>query len=129
MFINQIRKEGPKEYIYQELQHKGVLDFDNVTKTSALKYGNLLGRRMVYIRDEQDIANLLRIEYAFEEFDAADIQIRMDKLTPKNMFAIFHSKLVQAEMDAEPHKFQTERFYTKHFSVSKLGDDVLDNLA
>lgn len=53
----------------------------------------------------------------------------MDKLTPKNMFAVFHSKLVQDEMDAEPQKFLTERFYTKHFSVSKLDEDVLDKLS
>lgn len=89
MFINQIRKEGPQPYVYGEFQSKKAIDFENITKAPALRFGNMLGRSMNYMKRDEDIDDILWNPYNFEHFDPKDIQKRMDLLVPENMLAIF----------------------------------------
>lgn len=38
MFINQIRHEGPQEYIYNEIKNKYEIDWGNTTKSQPIRY-------------------------------------------------------------------------------------------
>ena len=89
MFINQLKSEGVQPYIYEEFQTKKQIDFENITKSPAMRYGNMLGRRMNYMSDEKDVDNILWTPYGFEKFNQKDIEDRMAKLVPENMLAIF----------------------------------------
>lgn len=121
-FINQIRDEGPQEYIYQEKQRMGLIGFDNVTKGGGLDYARLLGKRMNHMNEinEEDVKNMLYNTFAFEEFDKEDIAMRLKLLVPENMIAIFHSKLLEKEEKAQPEKWQKERFYDKLFTIEQF---------
>jgi len=44
-----------------------------MTKKSAMKYANMLGRRMNHLHDEKDIDNILYYPYAFEDYDKEHI--------------------------------------------------------
>lgn len=46
MFINQLKQEGFQPHVYQDMQTKHKLDFDNITKMRALTYANSLAKRM-----------------------------------------------------------------------------------
>ena len=43
-FINKIKKEGAQQYIYDELKNKNIIDFDNITKHSALSCAQQLAK-------------------------------------------------------------------------------------
>ena len=87
--------EGPLDYIYAENASKQQIDFDNMTKSSALRYGNMLGRRLAYMGQNDSIDDLLYIPYAHHNFDKEDIKMRLDLLVPENMYIFYHSKLVK----------------------------------
>ena len=73
MYINQIRDLGPQEYIYTEMQQKHLIDFQMLSKTKAVQYANAIGRRMAYVPDDPDMDNVVRFQYAYEDFEAKDI--------------------------------------------------------
>ena len=66
MYINQIKADGLKDYIYEEFKSKKSIDFDNITKAPALRYANMLGRRMNFLTNEEEIDNILWAPYAYE---------------------------------------------------------------
>ena len=92
MMINKLLKEiDMPEYIFDEYREKRKIDYDNITKTSALKYANMLGRRMRYMQNEDDADDILWAPYDLNHFDKADIRARLEMLRPENMYAIYHS--------------------------------------
>jgi len=88
----------------------------------------MIGRRMNFIKTDEDIQDILWLPYAYEKFNPEDIQQRMNLLVPENMYAIFHSQLVQKEMDSNPEKFTTERFYTKNFTMEEFSQEFMDKI-
>jgi hypothetical protein len=40
MYINKIKLEGPQKRIYDEITKKCKIDFENITKTTAMNYAN-----------------------------------------------------------------------------------------
>ena len=71
-----------------------------------MSYGNMLAKRLNFMRDEKDIDNILYIPFAFENFDKADIIARLDHFIPENMMCTFQSKLVKELKDKDPSKFK-----------------------
>ena len=137
MFINKIRAEGVKDYIYREFQEKHEIDFQNITKMPAMRYANMLARRLNFMPYESphglsqdDLASqILYAPYAFKEFDKVDIARRLDMLAPENMYAIFTSPVVQKEKDASPGKFKQEYFYSTDFCIDEMGPETLERLS
>ena len=94
-YINQIRKEGPAEYLYEEHKQKALIDFNNITKGGALGYANYLSRRVNYWPNDEAMDNILFTPYALEDFDSEDIKSRLNLFVPENMYAYYHSKLLE----------------------------------
>ena len=88
-----------------------MIDFDNVTKTDALDYAEDLGEILNYMSSDDDVDKILYNSYAFENFDKDDIMSRLDLLVPENMYAFVSSQIFNKEFQANPAKFQKERFY------------------
>ena len=66
------------------------IDFDNLTKSQALKYSNAMSRKMNFAKDE-DMENILKAGYIYSGIDVADIKARFACLRPDNMFVLYHS--------------------------------------
>lgn len=128
MYINKIRNDGPQEYIYTEMREKALIDFENLTKSKAITYSSTLARRMNYITDDADIDDLLRLPYVYEKFDEEDINKRLDRLQPENMWVIYHSRLLKKEKEEHPERFKTERWYTKDFKTEELSAEFKAHL-
>jgi secreted Zn-dependent insulinase-like peptidase len=108
MFINKLRSQEVREYIYQELKNKKLLDFDNLTKGKAMNTAKSMADRLRYIYKEEDIDDILFYPYDYQEMDSEDIKMRLEMLTPDNMIAIYHSQLLKSEKESSPEMFKTE---------------------
>ena len=123
MFINQIREEGAKDYIYEEFQQKNEIDFENLSKSKALGYSNALARRLNFMPHSEDselVGSILQAPYSFKDFDKEDIQNRMNLLVPDNMFVILNAQALSKEKAAKPDKFQQEYYYSSDFAVEEI---------
>lgn len=110
-FINKIKAEGPQEYVYQELKSKDEIDFQNVAKCEAVRYANMLGKRMNFMAQSDDANLLLKMPYQLDGMDADEIKKMLDLLTPENMFGVFFSQTVKKDLEKTPEKFIKEYYY------------------
>jgi secreted Zn-dependent insulinase-like peptidase len=66
-----------------------------MTKSGALRYGQMMARRLNYLRSiEAQVDQILYTPYNLEDYDEQDIKTRLDCLNPENMFVLYHSRLV-----------------------------------
>ena len=49
--------------------------------------------------------------------------MRLENLTPDNMFSIYHSQLVKKEKEANLEIFKQEKWYSVDFTVETLTDE------
>eukprot|EP00347_Sterkiella_histriomuscorum_P004511 403360183 len=124
-FINKLRQEGPKKYIFDEKQQMHQIDFDYKTKSSALNYAQSLAGRMLNIEDDAEIPDMLWRPYAYERWSPEEIQSRLELMTPQNCFVIFQSKKNEKEGD----KLQKEKWYGTPYTIEKIEDQILGELA
>jgi len=75
------------------------IDFNYISKTAARPYGNLIGKRLSYARDESEVKNILYAPYAYDEFDSNEIKEVLQMMIPENMIIYFQSKVVQELKD------------------------------
>ena len=68
-YINEIRTQGPVDYIYEEYKKSQQIEFDNLTKSSALGYGNMLCRRLSFMQDGDQLSEILYAPYNFSDYD------------------------------------------------------------
>jgi secreted Zn-dependent insulinase-like peptidase len=67
-YINKIKSEGIKEYIFREKQTKAQIDFDYKTKSNALSYANVLGKRALRLK-EDEIEDILWVPHSYEIYN------------------------------------------------------------
>ena len=58
------------------------INFDYKSKSSALNYAQGLAGRMLKIKPEEEMPDILWRPYAYEVWDENEIQRRLDLLTP-----------------------------------------------
>lgn len=63
--------------------------FEYLTKKPALGYAQALASRMLDIKDEAEMEDILWRPYAYERWNPEEIQKRLDLLTPHNCYVIF----------------------------------------
>ena len=68
-YINNLRSQTLKQYVYQEKSRMADIFFENQRKTRALIYANELVMRMLKTSDE-DMDDILTRNHAHENFDA-----------------------------------------------------------
>jgi len=122
MFINQIKLEGIKDYIYEEFKLKSAIDFANISNGSPLATATSLARKLNFIKDINDVKYIHKKPFVYEKLDKNDIKSRLDKMVPENMYIIYHSLKYKIEKEENPEEFKTEKWYSKDFKVEKLDD-------
>lgn len=128
MYINNLKKEGIKDYVFEELKYKNQMDFNNQRKLGALETAVDLSRKMNFNHNETDIMEINRKPFLFETINKDDILNRLNLMKADNMYAIFHSKNHKKIKDLKPSLFQTEKWYTKSFMVEVLSNETIKNL-
>jgi secreted Zn-dependent insulinase-like peptidase len=104
-FINDIKTLGIKDYVFDELKNKNLMDFNNAPKQAPLETAVDLSRKMNANLNQSDIAEINRKPFLFEHINKDDIMNRLNLMKADNMYAIFHSKNHKKEKDANPSLF------------------------
>jgi len=91
MFINKLKSQDVRDYIYDEIKNKSLIDFNNTTKQKAINLSNSLSRRMNFMRDEDRIDDILKYPYMYENLEKTDIKTRLECMTPDNMIVSYTS--------------------------------------
>ena len=98
-YINQIKEEGIKDYVFDELKYKNLIDFNNSPKQKSLETAVDLSRKMNANLNQSDISQIFRKPFLYEHINKPDIMQRLDLMKADNMYVIFHSKNHKKEKD------------------------------
>lgn len=104
-YINEIKEEGIKDYVFDELKYKSLIDFNNSPKQKSLETAVDLSRKMNANLNQSDIPEILRKPFLFEHINKPDIMKRLELMKADNMFVIFHSKNHKKEKEQKPSLF------------------------
>jgi len=64
-YINEIKDEGIKDYVFDELKYKSLIDFNNSPKQKSLETAVDLSRKMNANVNQSDIPEILRKPFLF----------------------------------------------------------------
>ena len=95
MFINKIKSEGILKYTYDERKQMSLINFDNITKKTALNYANSMCSRISKIDNEDEISDILWRPYSNEIYNPEEIMKRLHMLTPDKSIVTLISKIVE----------------------------------
>ena len=134
-YLNKIKKEGPLDYVYNELKQKNLIDFNNMTKNSALRAAQSHARRLMYngrcINDENEdeiVSNILINPYLYENFNKEEMIDFLNKFKVDNSFIIFSSYKLKDDLEKNPDLYQKEYWYSKNFKIEKISDEFKEKL-
>ena len=125
MYINKIKVEGIKKYVFDEMKKMSEYNFDNITKSKALTYAQNLCSRMMIQDSDEDIPDLLWMPYDYEIFDPEEIMNRLKLLSPDRGITLF----VSQEVEKKEKDLQIEKWYGTKWCKSKIDDDFIAKLS
>ena len=105
MFVNRIKEDGVQEYVFEEFQYKSKIDFRNYSHGDAQSTAISLARKLRFIKDDEEVADIVRAPFVYEALDKDDVGRRLDCLHPENMYVIHHSLTHKDLKDANPDIF------------------------
>jgi len=111
MFINEIKKEGVKDFLFDELKFKNEMNFNSVKKMSSQETANEISKSIIHGTNQRELIEINRSPFLFGEINKSDIMDRLNLMTPDNGYVVFHSKNNKDEMTKNPKLFQTEKYY------------------
>lgn len=82
---------------------------------------------MIYLKDEKKIEELLTIPYE-SEWDEKMIKERIGMLSAEKMITVVTSKRFEGDLEANPEKFKTEKWYQRKFAVEDMSEDFMEKL-
>jgi secreted Zn-dependent insulinase-like peptidase len=129
MHINQLKKEGVQEHVFDDLKKKNEIDFIfSTVKKSSLETANDLGRKMPYDHNITDILEINRKPFKYDTINKEDIMSKLNLLTADNMYAMLHSKNLKNLKDKNPKEWKTDHYYSKSFTVEVLSNKTIQSL-
>lgn len=129
MYINQLKKDGVQEHVFEELKKKNEMDFQfSTTKKTSLETANDLGKKMGHNQNLTDILEINRRPFRYDSMNKEDIMNRLRFLTAENMEAILHSKSLKQQKDKNPKEWKQDHFYSKSFTVEVLSNETIKSL-
>lgn len=111
MFIDRIKQDGVQDYIFEEFQYKSKIDYRNYSHGDAEGTAISLARKLRSIKDDEEVAEIIRAPFIYESLDKEDITRRLDSMHPENMYVIHHSMTHRDAKDANPDAFQKEKWF------------------
>lgn len=98
MYINKIKSEGIKQYIFDEKKKMNEYDFDNITKSTALNYASKLSSRLsTFLGGDDDVKDILWRPYDMQILNPEEIMKRLNLMTPERAITMFVSKIVEKQ--------------------------------
>ena len=129
MYINQLKKDGVQDHVFNDLKKKNEMDFQfTTTKKTSLETANDIGKKMSYNHNMSDILEINRKQFRYDSINKEDIMNRLKFLTADNMEAIFHSKSLKSLKDKNPKDWKIDHFYSKSFAVEVLSNETIRSL-
>ena len=129
MYINELKKEGIQDHVFDELKRKSEMDFQfNSVKKTSLETANDLGRKMPYDHNITEILEINRKPFKYGSINKEQIMNRLNFLTADNMEAIYHSKTFKKLKEKNPQDWKTDHYFSKSFAVEVLSDETINNL-
>ena len=64
-----------------------------------------LARKLRTITDDQQVKDIIRGAFMYDNYDKADIEKCLEALHPENMYVIHHSMTHKDAKDADPSSF------------------------
>lgn len=114
-YINMLRREGPQEWIFREIQQMDQIDFDWEDPQDPYDNVEDLADNMLLYPEEHYITGpMLSFEYTPER-----ITELLAYLIPDNVIITLQSKKLQAECKT------VERWFKGRYNASKISDELL----
>ncbi|KAK0053563.1 insulin-degrading enzyme-like isoform X1 [Biomphalaria pfeifferi] len=109
-YINMLRKEQPKQWIFQECQDLAAMSFRFKDKETPKAYTSSISSKL----HEFPMKDVLSAYSLFDEFKPQLINLILDQLVPENMRISVVSKKFEDVAD------QTEKWYGTQYKVDKF---------
>lgn len=128
MFINRIKEDGVQDYIFEEFKYKSKIDYRNYSHGDAQSTAISLARKLRSIKDDEEVADIVRAPFVYECLDKEDITRRLESMHPMNMYVIHHSMTHKDTKDANPEAFQKEKWFQRDFAMLNLDNEQISRL-
>jgi insulysin len=115
-FIELIKKEGLKDYIYYERKVLAQVDLDNIEPKSSMERASDFSASMLYY----PVNDFLNRHYLYHEYSPKEFNIFLDKLVPSNMEVTLFTK--------ESFGENKEAYYGIAYNTQKLSESFLKEL-
>jgi insulysin len=123
-YLNEIRREGPKSYVFEENKITHEINFQNQTKPGALQSAKYGAQSMAQLSPNEAIEDLYFRPYAYEEWNPNEIKAYLDLLQPDNCYYI-----LQAKENAKRPDQRKEFYYGTSYTSQKFDKDFCSALA
>lgn len=114
-YLNLLRKEGPKEWVFRECQDLSSMSFRFKDKEKPINYTCSCSSSL----HDYPIEEVLSGAYLFDQYNPDLIQSVLDKLTPDSVRLNIVGKKFEDKTDLK------EKWYGTDYSISHLSEDVL----
>ena len=114
--IRDLQKEGPKEWLFNELQAMGEIEFEMKEKDPSTGYAELLSSAMQMYAPEDVVSGA----YILHDYDPELINGILSRLTTDNCIGLLISPDFAETADRE------ERWYKTRYSVGRFSSDSLE---
>lgn len=114
-YLNLLRKEGPKEWVFKECQDLSAMGFRFKDKEKPINYTSSCSANL----HDYPMEEVLSGHYLFDAYNAGLIQSVLDKLTPDTVRLCIVAKKYEGKTDLK------EKWYGTDYSISRLPEEVL----
>ncbi|CAM6083277.1 unnamed protein product [Calypogeia fissa] len=116
-YLKMLRETGPQEWVFHELQAMAAMEFKFAEEESADNYVVRMASNMHMYSEEHTIYG----DYAFEEWDAKQVNDLLSIITPENMRLDVLSK----QFDRNAPGVKLEPWFGVPYTVEVLSDEVI----
>ena len=117
-YINMLKLEGPKAYIFEESKRLGFIKFHFQEKSNPIDYVLKLTSLMDYFPFE----DMLSANILLENYKPELITKMLDFLVPENCSIAISSKSYEGKTDSK------EKFFGTDYKVEKFSPEFLDKM-
>lgn len=118
-YINMLLKEGPQEWVYDEIKTQAELNFKYQDTTGGVGKCIEIANGCLECDKVEDV---LKFNYIYQGFDKAAIEEISSLLNPEHLLALFVSE------DLTPtEEYLTDPIYKTRYTVSQLSADLIDS--
>ncbi|KAH7641203.1 insulin-degrading enzyme-like protein [Dermatophagoides farinae] len=117
-YINMLKENGPKQYIFEENKGLNYIKFHFMEKCNPIDYVAKISSDMHYY----PIEDVLSANYLIDQFKPDLITEHIDYLKPENCIIAISSKSFEGQTDRK------EKYYGTDYKIIDMGKDLIEKL-